>query len=116
MSDIPNVRCINLVDTPAAIKYNAFGQAQVPLDPSTMNIIDLSGFRQASIQVGTTKATSCQLYMGKGSGATLAHAYDVPLDGSIHTFEVVGPQMWVWLSGGPKSSQEKVQVWVYLRS
>ncbi len=116
MADIPNTRFINFVDTPASIKYSQGGEAQVPLDPQTGGIIDVSGFRRISILIGSTKASSFEVFIGKISGTTLAQRNGQPIDHKIHTFEVVGPQIILWLMGGPTNSQEKVQLWVYLSS
>ncbi len=116
MSDTPNVRFINLVDSPATLQYNQHGQAQVLLEPQTGGILDVKEFRRVSICIGATKASSCEMYMGKISGTTLSQRYNLPLDGHIHTFEVVGPQMALGLNGGQPNSTEHVQLWVYLRS
>ncbi len=116
MADIPNTRLINHVDTPATIHYSQHGQAQVPLDPAVGSIIDVSQYRRVSVEIGQTHATSAALYMGKISGATLSMLFAVPLDGKIHTFEIVGPQITLWLSGAAPNSQEQEQLWVYLTS
>jgi hypothetical protein len=116
MPDIPNVRFINLADSPAVLKYSQFGEAFVNLDPTVGGVIDVSGYRWVSIRIGSTKATSCEMAMGKISNQTLAQAYNVPLDGKIHTFEINGPQMTLVLKGGQPNSTENVKMWVYLRS
>ena len=116
MSGMPNTKFINCVDSPADIKYSKYGEGTVPLDPSSFGPIDVIGFRRVSIMIGATKAHSCIIHMGKISGSTLAGKFDVPLNHEVHTFEVVGPQMSIWLKGGPPNSNEKVQLWVYLKS
>jgi hypothetical protein len=116
MPDIPNVRFINLVDTPAALQYSQFGEAQVPLDPKTGHVIDVKKFRRVSILIGSTKAGSCMMFMGKISGPTLSKQFTLPLDGDIHTFDIVGPEMSLFLSGGKPNTKENVQLWVYLSS
>jgi hypothetical protein len=116
MADIPNTRFINFVDNPVAIEYSQFGEAQVRLEPQTGGVVDVTGFRQASVRIGSTKASSFQVYIGKIAGATLSARYSGPLDDAIHTFEVVGPEMTLWLMGGAPESKEEVQLWVYLRS
>lgn len=40
MADVPNVKLDNVVDTPAAIVYSHFGEAQVPLNANP--IIDVT--------------------------------------------------------------------------
>jgi len=116
MPDVPNVWFINFVDNPAVLNYSQHGEAQVPLDPQTGSIIDVTGFRRVSILIGSTNASSCVMYMGKISGTTLSQSFSVPLDAMIHTFEVIGPQMNLWLMGGKPNAIENVQLWVYLRS
>lgn len=116
MADVPNVRFINLVDTPATVQYSIHGDGQIPLEPATGNVVDLTGYRRVSIRVGTNRARTCAAHMGKITGTTLAQELAVPLDGRIHSFEVAGPQLTLWLRGGAASTQENVQVWVYLRS
>lgn len=116
MADIPNTRFFNFVDTPASIKYNQAGEAQVPLDPKTGGIIDVSGFRRASILIGSTTASLFIVSIGKISGTSLAQGYGQPIDNKIHTFEVVGPQMNLLLKGVSPNLTEQVQLWVYLSS
>ena len=116
MTDIPNTRFINFVDNPAAIQYSQYGEAQVNLDPPTGGILDIREFRRVSIHIGSTNASSFWVSMGKISGATLSQGYTQPLDGNTHTFEIVGPELALWLLGGAPNSQEQVQLWVYLRS
>jgi hypothetical protein len=116
MPDVPNVLFINLVDTPAVLNYSQFGQAQVQLDPQTGGIIDVTGYRTVSILIGSTNASSCEMHMGKILGSTLSQRFAVPLDGAIHTFDIVGPHMVLWLNGGQPNSTENVQLWVYLSS
>src|SRR5215212_8178598 len=117
MAEIPNTRLINLVDQPATIKYSQFGEARAPLNtPTTGGILDVSQFRKVHICVGTTKATSFEVSMGKISNATQAERRLVvqPPNNKIHTLEVVGPELVLSFMGGPPNSQEQVRLWVYL--
>ena len=115
MVDTPNTNFINFVDSRSIVQYTHHGRGAVPLDPTT-RAIDVTGFRRVSIRIGSTQATSCRMFMGKIRGATLASAFTVPLDGEIHTFEVVGPEMSLSLEGAEPDSTEQVELWVYLRS
>ena len=115
MTDIPNTRLINLVDTPANIQYSKFGEGQVESLPEG-GVLDIREYRQVSVEVGATKASKCELFMGKISDMTLSTRYEVPLDHKIHTFEVVGPEMTLFLMGGMPESSEEVQLWIYLRA
>ena len=116
MADVPNTRLFNFVDTPAAIHYSQFNEAQVPLDPKTGNIIEVTQFRRVSILIGSTKATSFSLFMGKISGATLSREFNLPIDEDIHIFDVIGPEIALFFKDGTPNSNENVQLWVYLTS
>ena len=117
MPDIPNVKFINMVDTKAQIDYNQHGEAPIPINQAqSISPLDVSEFRKITVRIGTCKAQSASMHIGKISGPTLAVAYDIPLNNNAHTFDVIGPQMTLWLKGGPPNTGEKVQVWVYLRS
>ncbi len=116
MGAAPNSRFFNFVDTPASVHYSQFNAAQVILDPTTGGVIDVSGYRRISVRIGPTKATSFSVFIGKISGATLSQECNLPVDNKIHTFEVVGPQMALFLIGGTANSDENVQLWVYLSS
>jgi hypothetical protein len=112
-ADVPTTKLYNFVDTPATVAYSGAGEAPVPLNGG---IVDVTGFRQVSVRIGSTKASSFSLYMGKISGSTLSVENSRPIDGAIHTFDVVGPEITLSLHGGQPRSREKVQLWVYLRS
>ena len=107
---------INLVDTPASVTYDSAGIAQVRLDPSAGRIINIAGYRKISVLIGTTHATSFSVVIGKGNGASLAQAFTRPISNNIQTFDVVGPEMGLWLRGGTPGSSETVQLWVFLSS
>jgi hypothetical protein len=113
-TDVPNTKLYNFVDTPVSVTYSQFGEVQVPLEADP--IIDVTGFRQVSFLIGRTKAASWTLSMGKISGSTLAAGNDGPIDSSIHTFDVVGPEIVLVLKGGKPKTKDKLELWVYLRS
>jgi hypothetical protein len=53
--------------------------------------------------------------MGKISNATLSQRiFNGPIPQTIRTFDVVGPELVIWLMGAPANSTEQVQIWVYL--
>lgn len=113
--EIPNARFINFVSPPVSLQYDRGGLVQVPLSPQTNNALDVSGFRKISILIGTTKASAAFLYMGTFAH-TLAQGYAVPLDSSIHTFDVVAPEMWLTFNGAPPNTVENSYFWIYLSS
>jgi hypothetical protein len=54
--------------------------------------------------------------MGKISGPTLSQMFTWSKTSKIHTIDVVGPEMVLWLMGGKPNTTEEVQLWVYLSS
>jgi hypothetical protein len=55
--------------------------------------------------------------MGKITGSTLAEALEqFPLGtaGHIHSFDVIGPEFSVVLSGGPPKAKVPIQAWLFL--
>ena len=78
--DVPNTRLFNFVDTPAEIEYSQSGEATVPLNADGTGIISIRRFRQVSVLLGTTSATSFSLAMGKISNTTLAAEQAIPMD------------------------------------
>ena len=108
-------RFINFVDTPVSVTFSASGQAMVPLDPSTGNVISLTGFRRVHVRVGSTTATQMMVNMGKISGSTLSQMFTRPI-AQTQSFDVIGPQMVLWLTGGTPNTTARVQLWVYISS
>jgi hypothetical protein len=105
----------NFVNTPVTVTYSASGQAQVSLSTTSGAIISIAGYRKVSMRLGATHATTLQVSMGKISGPTLSAAVlNGPVDGRIHTFDVVGPELVLTLSGGPPNTTDHIQLWVYL--
>jgi hypothetical protein len=92
------------------------GTCDVPLAANGATILDVAGYRQVSLLVGTTKATKAALYMGKLSGSTLATRTEFSLDGAIHTFPVLAPEISLELYANRTDPAEKVQLWLYLTS
>jgi hypothetical protein len=104
----------NFVDTPVTVTYGAQGQAQVKLAPAGA-VINVTGYRRVSVIVGSSHATNLRFMAGKISNSTLAtYLYNGPSDLKRHTFEVVGPEFVIVLTGAPPNSTDHVQVWVYL--
>ncbi|MGD0339958.1 MAG: hypothetical protein ABSB78_14350 [Bacteroidota bacterium] len=111
-----STRFISFVDTPAVVTFNQWGQGMVPLDPQTGSVISTTGYRKVCIRIGTTSAASIMINMGKISGATLSQMITRPMSQKIQTYDVVGPEMVLFLTGGHPNTTEKVQLWVYLSS
>lgn len=114
---VPKTKLINFMDTPVVVQYNQNGNAAVPFSTAfPIGQISVKKFRQVSVCINSTTATSCELSMGKISGHTRAQAFVVPLDNKIHTFDIIGPEMALILDGGPPNSTDNVELWVYLRA
>ncbi len=120
MVDIPNEKFVYLRSASAVFQYDQSGSAYAPLDPAAKNVLDLTKFRKISIFISGTKAKKANLYIGQVTGQTALALYNVPIDANIHTFEVVGPEMQIQLTGAPSNAKETisdpVQIWVYLKS
>ena len=115
MVDIPNTRFINFVDSPAAVAFSQAGDAFIELAPAT-SVIDVTGFRKGCFCVGQTSATTVVVGIGKISNTTLSQDLIFLLDGKIHCFDIIGPQVAVILRGGTPNTTEDVQFWLYLTS
>ncbi len=90
----------------------------MPLAANGATILDVAGYRQVSLLVGTTKATKAALYMGKlNRSSTLATRTEFSLDAAaIHTFPVLAPEIALELYANRTDPAEKVQLWLYLTS
>ena len=82
--------------------------------------MDARGYSKVSIEIvqfpTTVSGLSVNVAEGKISGATLAQVIDVfPLSSSakIHSYEVMGPEFSLVLTGGPANAQVALQAWVY---
>jgi hypothetical protein len=113
------VKFFNFVDEPIEkIRFDAAGNAQVLFNTRTQNegpILSVAGFKKVHIQFGTTRVKSFQLTMGKMRGTTLApRVFVEPVDTNIHTFDIVRPDMTLWLMGGPPNQTVTTaqQLWV----
>jgi hypothetical protein len=85
-------------------------------------ILDVSKYSQVNLEIiqwphaAVNMTVSCD--MGKLSGTTLAQVVDqFPLgtEGLIHTFNVVGPEFSVVLTGGTPTTDVPIQAWLFLR-
>lgn len=113
-AQLATTKFYNFVDTAVTVTFSNTGTAQIKLAPAGA-IISVTGYRKVSVQIGTTHATNLRIQMGKITGATLSqYMFNGPVDQKIHTFEVVGPDLVLVLSGAPANSTDHVQVWVYL--
>jgi hypothetical protein len=91
---------------------------RVPLGANGETFLDVTQYRKANIFVGTTKAHSVIFYIGKWSPNTCAASFEWVPDLKIHTFDIVGPQIALFLSSpfDKTTPAEKIELWLYLTS
>src|SRR5512142_138547 len=118
--EIPKTLFIDHVSPPLAIDWPTIypSSFNVPLAAAGATIIEVSQYRKVNVLVGQTKASSASLTMGKLSGTTLGARFELPLDQKIHSFDVVGPELWLELMCpfDRKTPAEHVQLWLFLTS
>ncbi|HLY88791.1 MAG TPA: hypothetical protein VKQ27_07380 [Acetobacteraceae bacterium] len=116
-TDVPRTTFIDHVSPALPVDWAAgVGTFDVPLAANGATVLNVTSYRQISLLVGTTKATRAALFMGKISGSTLSSRIEFNLDGTIHTFPVVGPEISLELYANRSDPIEKVQLWLYLTS
>jgi hypothetical protein len=115
LAQTTGTRFINFVDTPLTVTYSQYGMTMLLLD-GAKGPMNVSGFKKVTVGIGATKATSCKVSMGKITGTTVAKSFDQPINAQNHVFtlDIIGPEMSVWLLGGPSNTTDKVQLWIYL--
>ena len=96
-------------------KTNAQGNIFMtgPLDVQAYSKVNVEIIQWPHAPVSMT--VSCS--MGKLSGSTLGQSvgqFPLGTAGIIHTFEVVGPEFSVILTGGPPNTDVPIQAWVFM--
>ena len=96
-------------------KTDSLGQIFMtgPLNVETYSKVNLEIIQWPHAAV--TMTVSCT--MGKISGSTLAQSvgqFPLGTAGQIHTFDVIGPEFSVVLTGGPPNTDVPIQAWVFL--
>ena len=85
-------------------------------------IVDVSAYSQVNVEIiqwphaAVAMTVSCD--MGKLSGSTLAQVvgqFPLGTAGVIHTFNVIGPEFSVVLTGGTPTTDVPIQAWLFLR-
>lgn len=84
-------------------------------------ILNVSEYNKVNVEIiqwphaAVTMSVTCN--MGKITGSTLAQTvgqFPLGTAGLIHTFDVVGPEFTVVLTGGPPNTDVPIQAWVFL--
>ncbi|MEJ8839602.1 hypothetical protein [Ramlibacter sp. AN1133] len=104
------------IDWKALCGKNPSFNYEVPLAPATnAPLLDVTQFRRINVMISGTQS-SASMYLGKLDGSHCCEVNTLPIDNRIHSFEVTGPHMRIYLHGTPALGVEDVQLWVYLRS
>jgi hypothetical protein len=84
-------------------------------------IIDVSANKEADLEIiqfpGNVPNMNVSVSMGKISGHTLGASvgsFAFNTAGTIHTFNVIGPEVTVVITGGPPNTAVNVQAWLFL--
>jgi hypothetical protein len=93
---------------------------QIELTP----ILDISSYHTVNLEIiaGTRHESKSslrvQVYMGKIQGTTLSQLidhYTIEISSTrIHSYDVIGPDLLVWIMGAPANTKVDVQAWVFL--
>ncbi len=93
---------------------------QIELTP----ILDISSYDTVNLEIiaGTRHQSKgslrVQVYMGKIQGTTLSQVIDnyaIEISRTrIHSYDVIGPDLVVWIQGAPANTSVDVQAWVFL--
>jgi hypothetical protein len=93
---------------------------QIELTP----ILDISSYHTVNLEIiaGTShqskRSLRVQVYMGKIQGTTLSQVtdnYAIEISRTrIHSYDVIGPDLVVWIQGAPANTSVDVQAWVFL--
>jgi hypothetical protein len=96
-------------------KSDPHGQVQMT------GILNIKSFAKVNLEIinfpNPLPNLTVAVHMGKISGSTLSQEIDhFALSGPtlIHTYEVVGPDLAVWVLGAPPSTDVEIQAWVFL--
>jgi hypothetical protein len=84
-------------------------------------ILNVEQYNKVNVEIiqgpGAPTGMNVTCYMGKISGETLSQIVgEFPFGTAtqIHTFEIVGPEFSLVLSGGPANTPVAIQAWVFL--
>ena len=83
-------------------------------------ILDVQPYNKINVEIiqwpQAPVSMTVKCNMGKISGSTLAQTvgtFPLGTSGIIHTFEVVGPEFSMVLTGGPANTDVPIQAWVF---
>jgi len=88
----------------------------VPLQANGATYLNVRAYRKVSILMSATKAHSILLYMGKWVPNTLCATFEWTPDDKIHTFDILGPEIALFMSSPfvKSTPAEDVELWLYL--
>jgi hypothetical protein len=86
---------------------------------SPVNVEQFSKINLQIVQWPHTPVTmTVNCVIGKISGTTLSQvvaSFPLGTSGPIHTFDVIGPEFNVVLTGGPANTDVPIEAWLFLR-
>ena len=97
--------------------FTTDAQGQIPVT----GIVDVSAWDTVNVEIiqfphaAVTMTVTC--LMGKLSGSTLGETlatFPLGTAGVIHSFDVIGPEFNLVLSGGPPKTKVPIQAWMFL--
>jgi hypothetical protein len=106
----------------ATFTTDNLGQINVQ-DHHLGGILNIEAFSKVNVEIvqwpqaATPLSMTVQCNMGKISGPTLAQTvgkFPLSIDGAIHTFDVVGPEFVLALTGGPPNTAVPLQAWIFI--
>jgi hypothetical protein len=87
----------------------------------TTGPLDVSEFSKVNLQITqfphVAVAMTVNCLMGKISGQTLSQllaSFPLGTTGPIHSFDVIGPEFNLILTGGPPNTSVPIQAWLFL--
>ena len=96
-------------------KSDQFGQIQMT------GILNIKPFHKVNLEIinfpNPIQNLTVAVHMGKISGQTLSQEIEhFALGGPvlIHTYDVIGPELAVWVMGAPPNTNVDIQAWVFL--
>ncbi|MGA8660568.1 MAG: hypothetical protein WB586_31025 [Chthoniobacterales bacterium] len=100
--------------------FKTFKTNQVGDIPLT-GILNVEAFSKVNLEIVQFPHAPVNMtvlcFMGKITGQTLAQTvgqFPLGTAGQIHTFDVIGPEFNVLLTGGPPNTNVPIQGWVFL--
>ena len=121
--EVPKTLYVNHASTPLAVDWPSMQSGPavietdfaVPLGPKGEAWLETTPYRKLHVMVMGTKGTPF-IRVGAIFSGFLYEDMTFPVDGHIHTFDIVGPELQMYICGLTSMAKEDVKLWVYLTS